>query len=89
MFFFPLSIFGLIALLLKVAEILIVVRCILSFVPSWRRHPAGIIVVALTEPLLLPFRGLTRAQGGGIGIDFSPMVVLLIIHVIRLVIFRG
>lgn len=71
--------------LLRALQILIVIRVILSFVPMWQRQPVGRIIVGLTEPLLLPFRRMTQVQGSGMGIDFSPMVVLLIIHVIRLV----
>jgi len=86
MFLSPLwLVLNLLAVGLRLIEVLIVVRVILSFVPAWRRTPFGAIIVAITEPMLLPFRRMTRVQGPGMGIDFSPMVVLLIIHVIRLV----
>ena len=70
--------------LLRLLEILIIIRVILSFVPAWQRNSVGIIVVAVTEPLLLPFRNTARVQGAGMGLDFSPMILLLIIHVVRL-----
>jgi len=72
--------------MLWIAQILILARVVVSFVPPWQRQPVGIAVTTLTEPMLLPFRKMTRMQAGGVGIDFSPMVVLLIISVLRRII---
>lgn len=68
---------------LKVAEILILVRVILSFVPQWQRQPFGLLVTALTEPMLRPLRRAIPVGNSGIALDFSPMIALFIIQIIR------
>ncbi|MBV9867752.1 MAG: YggT family protein [Abitibacteriaceae bacterium] len=71
------------AALLKLAEILILVRVVLSFVPQWQRQPFGLLVVALTEPILRPLRSAIPVGNSGISLDFSPMIALFIIQIIR------
>jgi YggT family protein len=71
----------LLGFVLRGLQLLIVARVVISFVPAWQRSAWGGMVVALTEPLLAPFRGLT-VRSGGVGLDFSPLVVLLIISVL-------
>jgi YggT family protein len=75
--------FFLLGIILSLLQILILVRCVISFVPPLQRLPSGVIVMALTEPVLKPFRGLARVGSGGVAIDFSPMIVLVIISVVR------
>jgi len=75
----------LISTILNVLEVLIIARVILSFVPQWERHPAGLIVVTVTEPVLRPLRRVVLVGGSGMALDFSPMVALLVIHAVRLV----
>ena len=68
---------------LVLAEILILARCVISWVPPWQRAPWGRVVTALTEPMLFPLRRAMRVNAGAIGIDFSPMILLFIIHGVR------
>ena len=70
------------ALALRALQILIFARVIISFVPAWQRTMWGWIIVKLTEPILAPFRGL-RVNSGGVALDFSPMIVLIIISVVN------
>jgi YggT family protein len=69
---------------LRLIEILLIVRVLVSWVPPWSRSVWGKVVILLTEPILLPLRGIARVSGPGIGVDFSPMVALLIIQLIRM-----
>ncbi len=46
---------------------------------DWR-NPLGKIVYSLTEPVLAPIRRVLPVTGG---LDFSPMVVLLALRVLR------
>ncbi len=78
---------GLIDWLLTLVIILIFARIILSFIVPMmgsRPHPTVVSISALvfqiTEPVLGPIRRSLPSFGG---FDFSPMVVLIIIWVIR------
>lgn len=72
-------------IVLSLLELLILVRCVLSFIPPLQRTPSGSIVMAVTEPVLAPFRGIATVGTRGVGIDFSPMIVMVIIHILRTV----
>jgi YggT family protein len=63
--------------------ILIFARIILSFVRigSYQLHD---IVFRLTEPLLAPVRNILPPMGG---FDFSPMIVLIAVEVLRRLLF--
>jgi YggT family protein len=63
--------------------ILIFARIILSFVRigSYQLHD---IVFRLTEPLLAPVRNILPPMGG---FDFSPMIVLIAVDVLRRLLF--
>ena len=74
--------------ILRLLQILILARCILSFAPSWQRQPLGLIIIALTEPILRPLRSVVRIGGSGAAVDFSPMIALLIISVLSRAIGR-
>jgi YggT family protein len=72
-----------IALVHKVLDIYLVallVVVILSWVAPYSRHPAALVVHQLTQPVVGPFRKAIPAMGG---LDFSVMIVLLIIYVLR------
>ena len=67
-------------------------RVILSFVSYFVRppHPQWLIkldniVISITEPVLAPIRRMLPNMGG---LDFSPMVVLIILFVIQSVLGR-
>ena len=67
-------------------------RVILSFASYFIRppHPQWLIkldniVIAITEPVLAPIRRMLPNMGG---LDFSPMVVLIILFVIQAAVNR-
>ena len=71
--------------MLHVAEILLSVRVILSWVPAWNRTASAALLRLLTEPILMPLRGLAGIRSGpSCGFDFFPMLALLIIKLVRL-----
>lgn len=68
--------------------ILIFARFVLSWVrpdpyhPTWGPLMRGVYQV--TEPLLEPIRRLVPPQGG---LDFSPMILLLGLYILRILLF--
>lgn len=63
-----------------VLTILIIARAVLSWVNPSAYNPLVRWVYRLTEPLLAPVQSILPAPGG---IDFSPLVVLILIQVIE------
>lgn len=77
------ALFGLYETLLLLLQIIrwsILISIIASFVAQGNGHPALALVYELTEPVLAPVRKLLPAMGG---LDFSPILVFLIIGVIE------
>ena len=71
---------------LLVAFILCVVKAIVLFmvIMSWvsqGRSPVEFVLMQLADPLLRPIRRLLPSMGG---IDFSPMVLVLLLYVINM-----
>ena len=58
----------------------LLVMAIMSWVSQGRR-PVEYVLIQLTEPLLRPIRNLLPAMGG---IDFSPMILVLLLYVINM-----
>ena len=70
----------------NVYVIVVVVRCVFSFIPNPTRMGAAAMAIyqlahTLTEPLLAPLRKLMEPIQGRSGLDFSPMVLLLLLQV--------
>ena len=79
---------GLIVLLINllywVFWILILARVILSFTQVSPYHPVRRLVYDLTEPVLAPIRRILPPTSG---LDFSPLIALLLAELIRMVLF--
>lgn len=71
---------SIINLLYTVLIVLLFARMIISFTTLDYYHPVRRWVYNLTEPLLAPVRRLMPQTGG---VDFSPMVVLILAWVLR------
>ena len=54
---------------------------ILSWIAPGGRHPALLLLFQLTEPVMAPFRRMLPSMGG---IDFSPILVFILINVIQI-----
>lgn len=68
--------------MLKVLEIAIFFRVILSWVRLPEDNQFVKIVYQVTEPILLPIRSLMSRfmSGGGIPLDLSPLIAILLIQ---------
>ncbi len=69
-------------LLIEIMSMLILVRCIVSWLPFGRDNKIIDFLYQVTEPLMAPARRLlakTPLGQGGLMIDFSPILVLLVL----------
>jgi len=80
-----LALADLVDFLLLLYIVLVLVRVVISFVGADSYHPVVPLVMQLTEPVMKPFRRLIPNVGG---LDFSPMVVLLVITLARVLIAK-
>ncbi|MEA4892388.1 MAG: YggT family protein [Peptococcaceae bacterium] len=65
---------------------LVLVRCILSWLPLRRGNVLIRFIYEMTEPVLYPFRKL---MGGFVpGIDFSPVLAVMVLEFARQLILR-
>jgi YggT family protein len=81
--------FFLITLVSDVAQVLallIIVRAVLSWIPSVDyRHPVIRAIIRITDPVLLPIRRVVPPLGG---LDVTPIAALLLIEVARNLLVR-
>jgi YggT family protein len=64
--------------IIRIGIFLILARVILSWVAPNNQHPAAVFLTRVTEPVLTPVRNVIGTHSG---IDFSPIVVLVILYV--------
>lgn len=69
-----------VGLVFQVLYVLIIIRCVLSFIRHDPYNPLIRIVYQLTEPLLAPFRKIMRP---GMGVDFSPILAFLVLQILE------
>ncbi len=74
----------LVARLLDLYSLVVLVAVVTSWVGLSRDNPIVRFTGALTEPLLAPIRRVLPAMGG---LDFSPMVLLFAIQLLRRFLF--
>jgi YggT family protein len=72
---------GLLNIALNLYELIIFVRVILSWVNADPYNQIVRFIYNITEPVLAPIRQLLPTER--IGIDFSPLIVILIIQLIQ------
>lgn len=72
--------------ILTIANWLIIIRALLSWVNPDPYNPVVQFLYKTTEPLLAPFRRLVPAYS--IGIDISPIFALLLIWFLKLFVVR-
>ena len=66
--------------LVDLYSLVVLAAVVMSWVRVDLRNPLARIVHSLTEPVLAPIRRVLPVVGG---LDFSPMVVLLALRVLR------
>ena len=74
----------LLARLIDLYSLVVLVAVILSWIRLDRRNPLAAIVYGLTEPVLAPIRNWLPPMGG---LDFSPMVLLIALQVLKGLLF--
>lgn len=77
------QIIQLVNLVFEILVWLIIIRCVLSFVKHDPYQPIIRFVYDVTEPVMAPFKRLIPAAGG---IDFSPIIAVFAIEIVRKVI---
>ena len=75
------AVLGVVALLVNIYFFAILAMIILSWVAAGSRHPAIYLLYQITEPVMAPFRKALPSAGG---IDFSPILVFVLINVIQI-----
>ena len=66
--------------LIDLYSLIVVAAAIVSWIPLDRRHPVAAFVYRVTEPVLAPIRRALPPIGG---LDFSPMVLLIALQVLK------
>ena len=79
--------------LFRLYYLVVLIRCVLSFLrtPSHRSPwlPFWSFIYAVTEPLLKPIRRALARYQAGARIDFSPLVLLLLLQLAEYTIIRA
>jgi len=75
------SVLGIVGLLMNIYFFALLAMIILSWIAPGGRHPALLLLFQLTEPVMAPFRRMLPSMGG---IDFSPILVFILINVIQI-----
>ena len=75
------SALGVIGLLVNIYFFALLAMIILSWVAAGSRHPAIYLLHQITEPVMAPFRRALPSMGG---LDFSPILVFILINVIQI-----
>lgn len=83
-------IFNAIDTLLLILEILVVLRVVISWLPIQRDNQLVDLLHKFTEPMLAPVRKLVEKSsiGNNAFVDFSPLIVLLLIAFVRFLLQR-
>lgn len=72
-------------ILAKLLSLAILVRVLLSWLPIDRSGRLAEIILQITEPIVAPIRSVLPSFGG---LDFSPMVALLLLEMVRSVVIQ-
>lgn len=75
------SVLGVVGLLVNIYFFALLAMIIFSWIAPGGRHPALLLLFQLTEPVMAPFRRMLPNMGG---IDFSPILVFILINVIQI-----
>lgn len=77
-------VFFIILRLLELYELVLLARCVCSFIFMGTYNAFYMFLIKITEPVLRPVRDLlSRTPLGGMPLDFSPVAVMLLIGVLE------
>ena len=74
------GVFGVLDIALQLMFFIILVQIVMSWIAPNSYHPIVILIRQLGDPIMAPFRRLIPPFGG---LDFSPMIAILIIHILQ------
>lgn len=72
--------------LISVLEWAVIIECVLSFLPIDSLYDVRRIVSSITNPFLQPFRQIQEKLVPNFMIDFSPLLVLILLDVVKKII---
>jgi YggT family protein len=72
---------------IQLYEIVLIVRVLMSWIRPDPYHPFVRFIYNITEPVLEPIRRILPT--GGIGLDLSPLIVFLLLHLLTRALFGG
>lgn len=72
--------------LLDIFTLLLIANAVMSFIRPNQNHPVVHFIHRFTEPVLLPIRRVVPPMGG---FDFSVLIALVLIQVIRQLLWYG
>lgn len=74
--------------LLDAVKLLIIIRCIISWIPNFYNSFTEVIY-KITDPVLRPVQNvMSRLMNGHMMIDFSPIIVFVLIEFVQRLLFR-
>ncbi len=73
---------GLISFAVRIYTFIIIARAVISWVQPNPYNPVVQMLYKITEPVLFPIRKALAKRMGNIGIDFSPIIAIVLLHVL-------
>ena len=71
------------AVIIQIYDLFILIRCLMSFVAMGTQNKFTDFIYGVTEPLLAPVRALlSKTPLGNMMLDFSPLVVMLLLNLL-------
>lgn len=77
------SLYSILNTMFNVYIYLIIAQVLMSWIPHDASHPVFRFISDITEPVLAPFRRIIPAVAG---IDFSPLIALMAVEVVRFIV---
>ena len=81
----PDSLYTLVSYLFNALTLLVIGRALLSWFDPGMRSSVGRVIYDITEPMLAPIRRLLPGMGG---IDFSPIILIILLQFVEQFILR-
>ena len=75
------GVFGALDIALKLMFFIILIQIVISWIAPNSYHPIVTLIRQLGDPIMAPFRRLIPPVGG---LDFSPMIAILVIHILQI-----
>lgn len=77
-------------LVFDAAELILLIRVVISWLPVNRDHRLVILLYRITEPVLMPIRTIIRrsSAGGRLFFDFSPLIAFILLAILRNIVLR-